>query len=289
MRPQITQIAADHAAIVILVVACALLSQPLEAQDLRIRFLDVGQGDATLITTPEGRHVLIDAGRHPRAVAESLKAGGIDTLDLVIASHGHADHIGGLAEVLARSVVLSYLDNGLAERSGTYRKTMHAVEAEFGIYGAPKRATDSVGTVRFRLLQLPVEVDRQNNRSVGVVVQYGSFDALFTGDSELEELTFWLTRETIPPVEVLKVAHHGANNGTSQPWTEATRPALAVISVGKNGYRHPSPVTINLWSQAGAAVLRTDEYGSIEVVADSSGRFRVKTNSGAWPSDSLPR
>lgn len=272
----------------ILAVGWCQLVQQLEAQDLRIRFLNVGQGDAALITTPEGRHVLIDAGRHPRAVAESLKAGGIDTLDLVIASHGHADHIGGLAQVLANTVVLSYVDNEMWDKSRTYQRLVQAVWDEFGGQPVPKRSSDSVGTVRFRLLRLP-EARTQNDRSVGVVVQFGSFDAVFTGDSELGELRFWLDHDTIPPVEVVKVAHHGAENGTSQEWTAATRPTLAVISVGRNGYRHPSPVTINLWSQAGAAVLRTDEHGSIEVAAESSGRFRVTTNVGTWGSDSLPR
>lgn len=262
-----------------LTVAGIVVAFPLCAQELRIRFLDVGQGDASLITTPEGRHVLIDAGRNPRAVAESLQTLGIDTLDLVVASHGHADHIGGIAEVMAGTVVLSYVDNGMPEKSRTYRRLVDAVRAELGAYPAPSRVTDSVGTVRFRLLTLPDSSRTQNDRSVGVVVQYGSFDALFTGDSELGELRWWLANDSVPAVEIVKVPHHGSENGTSEAWTGATRPALAVISVGKNGYRHPSQVAVDMWARVGATVLRTDEKGTIEVVADSTGRFLVKTRS----------
>jgi beta-lactamase superfamily II metal-dependent hydrolase len=271
------------------VLGLLLWPSAVTAQSLQIQFLDVGQGDATLITTPEGRHVLIDAGRHPRAVAGALRARGIDTLDLVIASHGHADHIGGIPGIMLNTVVLSYVDNGMPDQSGVYRKTKEAVEAEFGLRGPSRPTRDSVGTVRFRFLDLPDDLDRQNNRSVGVVVQFGSFDALFTGDSEFGELDWWLAHDTVPPVEVAKVAHHGSINGTTEEWVAQTRPTLAVISVGKNGYRHPAPNVVSLWSQAGATVLRTDQQGTIEVVADSSGRFRVTTRVGAWPSDSLPR
>jgi competence protein ComEC len=96
-----------------LALVCLLLTLPLElaAQRLAIRFLDVGQGDATLITL-EGRHVLIDAGPNREAVARYLVSQGVDTLDLVIASHAHADHIGGMAQVLRTIPVRFYLDNG---------------------------------------------------------------------------------------------------------------------------------------------------------------------------------
>jgi competence protein ComEC len=104
-------------------VACAGAASA-SAQSLTIRFLDVGQGDAALVVTPEGQRALIDAGPSGAGVANYVRALGYDTLDLVVASHNHADHIGGMAAVLQGAVVRFYLDNGLPHTTATYRRTI---------------------------------------------------------------------------------------------------------------------------------------------------------------------
>ena len=186
------------------------------AHTLRILQLEVGQGDAALITTPEGRHILIDAGPRDARVAEWLNALGVDTLELVVASHAHADHIGGMPDVLASTVVRQYMDNGLPHTTATYRRTMMAVEREPGLaYRDATARTFTVGTVTLRVLP-PARVDAsQNNNSVGVLVSHGSFRALFTGDSERRQLAHWLATDSIARVHVLKAAHHGARNGVT--------------------------------------------------------------------------
>lgn len=287
--PPISSVRGRFAALA-LALACLVLQPPsvLAAQELRIRFLNVGQGDATLIATPEGRQVLIDAGPNRHAVAAFLAAEGIDTLDLVVASHAHADHIGGMTEVLRTAVVRFYMDNGMPHSTATYQRTLAALTASGAQYLEASSRTLTVGSIGFRVLAPPAGTHDQNDASVGVLLQFGAFRALFTGDSELGELRHWLTHDSIPAVQVLKVAHHGSRNTSSPAWAEATRPALAVIPVGaRNRYGHPSPGVVALWSAVGATVMRTDQHGTIEIQADSTGHFTVSTALGTWPSDSL--
>jgi hypothetical protein len=120
----------------------------------------------------------------------------------------------------------------------------------------------------------PPKGEGQNDTSVGLLVEYGKFRALLTGDSELSELQYWLTNETIPHVNVVKVAHHGASNGTSPEWVQATQPEVAVISVGAtNSYGHPSLLAIQQWRSIGARVHRTDVEGTITIIAQMDGTF----------------
>jgi beta-lactamase superfamily II metal-dependent hydrolase len=133
--------------------------------------------------------------------------------------------------------------------------------------------------VRVRVLappdnRLSLPADEQNNRSVGLLVEYGRFRAIFTGDSQRGELGYWLATDSLGPVTVLKVAHHGSDNGTTPEWVARLRPVVAVISVGNNGYGHPAPGVLSAWCGSGAMVLRTDISGTIVVHADSTGQAR---------------
>jgi len=260
-----------------LVVGLWLLAGPLSAQQLEIRFLDVGQGDATLIREG-GKTVLIDAGRATE-IASYLRTLNVDTIDLVVASHNHSDHIGGMTTVLQTAAVRFYLDNGIAHTTGTYRQTIQAVQASGAQYLQATDRSIQLGEATVTILAPPpVARDDQNNGSVGVLIEYGAFRALFTGDSEQQELASWLSGGAIPRVSVLKVAHHGSTNGTSCDWIAATHPQVAVISVGRgNSYGHPAASVIADWQQAGARVYRTDSDGSVVVLANDDGSFVVTT------------
>lgn len=253
---------------------------------LRILQLDVGQGDAAIVITPENRTLLIDAGRSAEAVARALQALGIDTLHLVVASHAHADHIGGLPAVLAEFPVVAYMDNGIPHNTSVYRRTMTAVERAGTTYleATPRRI--SLGSLTVRVLSPPFRND-QNNGSVGLVLEFGEFRALYTGDSERFALDAWMGRDSVPSVTVVKVAHHGARNGTSPRWVAATRPRIALISVGRNGYGHPAAEVEWMWATSGARVYRTDRQGTIEILARRDASVVVRTAAGV--TDSLTR
>jgi beta-lactamase superfamily II metal-dependent hydrolase len=260
----------------------AAWSAPCASQQLELRFFDVGQADAALVTSPEGRTMLVDAGRGGRTITGYLAELRLDTLDLVVISHNHEDHAGGVADVLRRFTVRNYMDNG-APTTRTLRiyETLQALGVR---YLSPTARSISLGSVSVRVIPPPDErlpladTEReQNNRSVGLLVEYGGFRALFTGDSQAEELGFWLATDSLPSVTVVKVAHHGSHNGTTEPWIAATRPRVAVISVGRNGYGHPSATVVAAWCGAGATVVRTDYAGTIVVRADSTGEFTVRS------------
>jgi beta-lactamase superfamily II metal-dependent hydrolase len=237
-----------------------IVSAGLTVQQLEIHFLNVGQGDAAIVQEG-GRTAVIDAGP-TTGIGAYLQSLHIDTIDLVVASHPHADHIGGMTALLQSTPVRFYLDNGVPYTTSIYRQTLAAVRASGAQY-----------------LNAPAPDSTINNGSVGILIEYGQFRALFTGDSELEELAYWLKSGRVPCVNVVKVAHHGSMNGTSPQWIAATRPQVAVIWVGAgNTYGHPSPLVINEWQSAGARVFRTDRDGTVVVVANEDGTFVVTTD-----------
>jgi beta-lactamase superfamily II metal-dependent hydrolase len=264
-----------------LLAGCLAAAPGLFAQELRLEFMDVGQGDAALIVTHKSSRILIDAGPRPEPLLRYLRDGGHDTLDLVIASHAHADHIGGMEAVLRSVQVRFYLDNGAPHPTATYRRTLRAVELSGAQYLRATARTITAGSARVRIMPPPPGLEGQNNRSVGALLEFGAFRALFTGDSELAELEWWLRHDSVPAVAVVKVAHHGSWNGTTAAWVAATRPLVAVVSVGAgNSYGHPSQRALALWRDAGARVLRTDVEGTITVRARPDGSFTVTSPAG---------
>ena len=225
--------------------------------------------------------MLVDAGPNGAAVLRYLRALGIDTLDLLVASHNHDDHIGGIPDLLAEIPIRSYMDNGVPT-ARTYRLYEQFILPSGALYLQAESRTITLGSVQVRVLPPPdrrlrLPRTEQNNRSVGLLVQYGQWRALLTGDAQEEELGYWLQVDSVPPVTVLKVNHHGSRNGTTPEWVARTQPRVAVISVGaRNAYGHPSPAVIAAWCAAGASVFRTDQNGTIVIRADSTGQGAVE-------------
>lgn len=261
-------------ALLALLVASALPAQRVDS--LYLTHFDVGQGDATLITTPRGKRILIDAGGSGDSVAARIRRAGVDTIDLLVATHNHIDHIGGIADVFATFAVKRYLDNNVPCATQVCARTTLAATSEPGLLNIDSGVGDSIDGVFVRYLPLPpTDSSNENDNSIGVIIQFGNFRALYTGDSQADELAFWIADNFIPPVHVLKAAHHGSQNGITGDLVATTLPSVVVISVGKNAFGHPSRDVINAWTSLGAKVFRTDYLGTVQINVARDGGFSV--------------
>jgi competence protein ComEC len=254
----------------------ALGAQQAAPPALEIRFLDVGQGDAVLLRS-KGRTALIDAGPSD-AIVRRLRALGVDTIDLLVASHNHSDHIGGADAVLDSIAVGFYLDNHLPATTRIQERVLERVEKKGVAYLAPTARRIALGTARLVVIPPPAggSSEEQNNHSVGILVEQGGFLALLTGDSEVEEINALLARDTLPDVDVLKAAHHGSRNGVTPGWLARTRPEVVVISAGAgNSYGHPHAAALRYYCTANRRVFRTDRNGEVTVTVAADGGYGV--------------
>lgn len=242
---------------------------------LRVTFLDVGQGDAVLLQAPEGQTALVDAG--PEDVVPLLREMGVQRIDLLVASHPHADHIGGMARVIEAMPVRFYMDNGDTHGTATYRRLMAALDARPGItYLEAVPRTISLGSAEIEVLPLlPRGTADPNNRSVTLVVRFGDFVAFLSGDSEVRQLTDLVGRGAVPALTLLKAPHHGSDNGFTPAFLRVARPEVVVISVGRNSYGHPRPAALRAYAGVAATVLRTDLEGHVAILAHRDGGHAV--------------
>jgi beta-lactamase superfamily II metal-dependent hydrolase len=239
-----------------------------------IAFLDVGQGDSILIRSPEGKTALIDAGPHKELAAELLHRQGITSLDLVVVSHHHADHYGGMEEVIREFTPRVFLASGSSHTTPHYLKLLRLVRdldlTAIQPEETPRRI--ELGSVVLTVFpQAPEDRSDENNNSIGIRVDLGTFSALLTGDAGHAQRRWWERR--VSPLcadcTVLKLAHHGSRDGTDALWLELVRPKLAVACVGKdNEYGHPHPETVSLLEGLGIPLLRTDRDGTVLVQSD---------------------
>lgn len=271
-------------ACLLLLVGVWLLATPLgtlaqadSSSAVEVVFLNVGQGDAAFIRSPEGKVALIDAGERAGLV-EVLRAHGIDTIDIAIASHPHTDHIGAMADVIQAMPVRYYMDNAVPHTSATYLHLMQVLRDSDITYLQPVSRTIALGSVSLKILPPPTRaILNLNDRSVGVIVEHGTFRALLTGDSERAELLHFL-QLGVPDVTVMKVPHHGSDDAVLPSFIQTTSPELAVISCGRwNQSGHPSPLTLRAYREAGVATLRTDVDGEVRVWGAEDGRFSIWT------------
>ncbi|EYB68877.1 hypothetical protein DEIPH_ctg014orf0004 [Deinococcus phoenicis] len=266
--------------------ATLLLAGTSLAAPLTLRFLNVGQGDAVLITSPEGKSVLYDGGRSEARLQTLLRQYRVQSLDLVAASHADADHITGLIPAVTLYKPRFFLNNGLAGTTQTWQKLVAAAQ-QAGTQGlVAKDQVLNLGSVKLTVLAPPAGMPRneQNLNSVGLLVEYGGFRALMTGDSETAETAAWLRKypaRFLGPVDVYKSIHHGAKNGDNLAWLKAVRPKNVVVSVGPNNYGHPTAEALALYRKVGASVFRTDQQGTITVTVQPGGKFTIATERGA--------
>lgn len=243
---------------------------------LRVTFLDVGQGDAVLIQAPGGQVALIDAG--PDDIVAALRGFGVHAIDLAVATHPHADHIGGMTRVIETFPIRFYMDNGQPHTTATYRRLLAALDARPEItYLEATPRTLTLGDVEIEVLPLlPAGTTELNDRSIALVVRYGSFTAFLSGDSEVRQLTHLVVRGVVPETILLKAPHHGSDNGFTWEFLDAARPRVVVISAGRgNPYGHPKPAALRAFQASGATVFRTDRHGHVSVAGRENGHYEV--------------
>lgn len=251
-----------------------LAGAPAWGGSLVVDVLDVGQGDAILVRT-EAKAVLIDAALKKADVVGQLRRLGVDHLDLVVTTHPHADHMGGMSDVLAAFPPKLYLDNGLPHTTETYTELMKLVEDRNVPYqtaltgNALRLGTEATIEVLF-----PGDRALRNTRSdlnsnsVVLLLDHGDVEFLFTGDAE-EPTEQALVALGLPDVDVLKVAHHGSEHSSTDPFLRAVKPEIALISCGvDNRYGHPTVEAIDRLKRVGATVYRTDRSGQLRLISD---------------------
>lgn len=266
---------------------------------VRVTFLDVGQGDATLVETADGHAMLIDGGTAfdtydmgRMVVAPLLWDRGIRRLDLVVATHPQQDHVGGLAFVVDKFEVGEFWTNGVDRDMVFLRRLDKTIAAR----GVPVRSVStlesdmSFGDCRLRVLNpLPLQGGEAyrsdgksiNNESVVIRLRCGRSAFLFTGDVERESEARLADSGSKMDTTVLKVPHHGARGSVYEPFLSAVKPQLAVVSVGRaNAYGHPSSVMLETYAALGIPILRTDVHGAITILGTGAG-IQIRCESGS--------
>lgn len=268
-------------AIGLLLVSLALIGWIIGQSDnrLHVAFLDVGQGDAIFIQTPNGRQLLIDGGRYP---SETLDQLGRQlpfwdrSIDIVMATHPDADHVAGLVDVVERYNVALLITNGAGEDSDSDYAALLAAADERGTDVHIAQKGESIRLDEGVLIDIlhsgdVGKPDSRNNASIVARLSYGALSVLLTGDAE-ESSEMRMLQEGAPiQSAVLKAGHHGANTSSGAEFLETVAPQIVVISVGRdNSYGHPHPDMLARAAAVGATVLRTDELGTLELESDGS-------------------
>jgi competence protein ComEC len=269
---------------------------------LTIRFLDVGQGDGVLLQLPDGKTVLVDGGKPDGGTDHQLRALGVERIDLLIASHADYDHAGVHEVILADFDVVTYITNGRGHTSKSHQRITALASQQVAVGDLTlHRASDfkmgqdiGSGGVELRLMPPPVLAEaEQNTQSIGLVVVYGTFKALMTGDSEKKQTDVWLAqnrvRKLIAGVDVYKAIHHGARDGdvNNRAWLGRVSPDVVVITVGRNSYGHPTDDALAAYLEQDAQVLRTDQDGGVVVWVGPDGSYQVESGERLRPTPTL--
>jgi len=267
-----------------------ILFTHLPNKDARITFLDVGQGDCTLIELPSGRNILIDGGGSfddrfdigRRVVGPYLWNRGIGRLDLVILSHPHPDHLNGLRALVQKFWIAEVWDSGLdsgLKGYGDFKKDVIKRNIRYRALSADDPPIVFYET-ELRVLHpshgfvslARKAYDAENNRSLVVQVKYRDQAFIFSGDIGAEAEQEVVKNAAMLPCDLLKVPHHGSRTSSSEAFVAKVNPRTAVITVGKgNWYRHPSEEVVARYEANGTRLFRTDQQGAIVVFARKNG------------------
>lgn len=260
----------------------SFFGQPAQSEGyLRLAFLDIGQGDATLITTPNNQQILIDGGESYDSLSKAFQLLFIRNMPvaLVAATHNHNDHIGGLVKFIENYPPQEVWISGAIHTSQVYISFLEALKAAKAKGTIVKNVSSgeekTIDGVKLKVIYPNKDYSQkrpahQHDANLVIVINYGASRFLLTGDLEQkneDELVSTFYKDI--KANVLKVSHHGSKYSTGNEFLEIVDPSIAVISVGAdNRYNHPSKETIDRLNKAGAKILRTDQNGTIIIKTD---------------------
>jgi len=264
------------------------LPHPAPGQ-LLLHFLDVGQGDATIIQTPENRLILVDGGPDGKVLMSKLSQfflSGQCRLEAVVLTHPDMDHEAGLLEALSRCEVKTVIANTAKCEALNCVSFQNSATRKAKVTAAFAGDVWQIGDLSFRVLSPPPYQDfndsNTNNDSLVLLLTYGNYQALLTGDagngtfSRILSEQKSITNNQLSMVNALKVPHHGSANNFDQTVWEQLRPEVAVVSVGKNNYGQPSEKVLGEAAILGTKLLRTDQAGDITISASRDGKWAIK-------------
>lgn len=255
----------------ILALVFGFVSVSAQSQELKVIFLNVGQGDSTLIMQGD-KQVLIDGGPDGQVLLEKLGKYvpfWDRKIELIITTHPDQDHIQGLTDVLEKYQVGSVIQNSSESDSQIFKKYKDLLaQKRIDIINAQPGAKAEIGNgAGIEILGPLVEKNDKKDTNVDSVVAkltFGKNNFLFTGDAPIGEEGDLLKSAEDISANVLKISHHGSKYATSQEFLEKVKPKEAVISVGKNNYGHPAPEVLDRLEKDKIKIIRTDESGDVE-------------------------
>lgn len=256
---------------------------------LHLIFCNVGQGDGIFIRSPKGLDIIVDSGPDDSILncLSSHTPFWDREIELAILTHPHADHMRGFISIFQRYKVLNFATEELGNDTALYKELIKEVQnsglkvqylvagdkfkisdgAEFKVVGPSKdflKRTSPNGKIG----------ESKEFSSLELLISLGTFNSLLAGDSQIEELNEALP--ALSKVDVFQIPHHGSKYGTSSEFLNSISPKLAVISVGKNKYGHPTKEVLGILESHKIKFLRTDQHGDVEIIVDKNGHFTVQ-------------
>jgi len=278
--------------VLLFLLGCILVYQNITYNDkkLHVVICDVGQGDAIFIRTPRGSDILIDGGPDDSVLSCLGKHMPFwdRTIELMILTHPHADHLNGLITVLNHYKILSFVSESLINKTAGFSELIKVIanqkiKTRYVYAGDRFLLSDSLNiqivgpNKEFLQTTSPNGLIGESGEfaSLEILVKYNFFSALLTGDSQVMELKDAIS-SGLKDVDLLQIPHHGSRFGLDQEILNVLSPKIAVISVGKNNkYSHPTPFILDLLKSLNIKTLRTDQMGDIEVISDGK-EWRIK-------------
>jgi len=239
--------------------------------EMQVHFIDVGQGDSILIESPSGKTMLIDGGVKGagQQIVSYLKELGINKLDIVVATHPDADHIGGLIPVLDNMTIEQFYDSGKVHTSQTFEEMLTRIDEKNIPYHVPKIGDDIEfdKDVNVKVLNANDQTTDNNDASIVLKMTYGNVSFLLTGDAGValeKEMLQYDVKAT-----VLKAGHHGSNTSSSEEFIQAVKPEVTILSYGEdNKYGHPHAEIVDRLQAIGSKIYATADLGTITVSTD---------------------